>query len=42
VITGEWNGIGDPHIRGMVHATFADGSVHTADFELVPAVLTGG
>jgi hypothetical protein len=42
LITGDWNGIGDPHIRGMVHATFADGSVHTADFELVPAVLTGG
>jgi hypothetical protein len=41
LITGDWNGIGDPHIHGMVHATFADGSVHTADFDLVPAVVIG-
>jgi hypothetical protein len=42
LIVGDWNGIFDPGIRGMVHATFADGSVHTADFELVPAVRTPG
>jgi hypothetical protein len=36
LITGDWNG---SHLHGMVHATFADGSVHTADFELGPVDL---
>jgi len=38
LITGDWNGGPAPHLDGMVMVTFADGSVHTADFELVPAV----
>jgi hypothetical protein len=38
LITGEWTEGPQPHLDGMVMATFADGSVHTADFELVPAV----
>jgi hypothetical protein len=43
LITGDWNGASpEPHLNGMVIATFADGSVHTADFELVPAVRAGG
>jgi len=41
LITGDWSEGPAPHLDGMVMATFADGSVHTADFELVPAVLTG-
>jgi hypothetical protein len=36
LVVGDWNGIGDPHLRGMVKAMFADGSVHTADFVLAP------
>jgi hypothetical protein len=42
MITGNWTGGPAPHLDGMVMASLADGSVHTADFELVPAVLTGG
>jgi hypothetical protein len=39
LITGDWNGAGpQPHLHGVVMATFADGSVHTAMFELLPAV----
>src|SRR5262249_26953955 len=33
--TGDWNGIGAPGIHGTVPATCADGSVPTADFDLV-------
>jgi hypothetical protein len=43
LITGVWNTGGpQPHLDGVVIAMFADGSVHTASFELVPAVLVGG
>jgi hypothetical protein len=43
LITGDWNASPEPHLDGMVMANFADGSVHTAQFELVPAVRpTGG
>ena len=38
VITGTWKEAPQPHMDGTVMATFADGSVHTATFELVPAV----
>jgi prepilin-type processing-associated H-X9-DG protein len=39
LVTGDWNGAArEPHLDGRVMVTFADGSVHTADFELVPAV----
>jgi hypothetical protein len=41
LIVGDWNGIGDPHLRGVVHATFADGSVHTADFDIAPPAPPG-
>jgi hypothetical protein len=38
LIAGAWQEAPQPHIDGTVRATFADGSVHTASFELVPAV----
>jgi hypothetical protein len=39
LIAGDWNGASpQPHLDGMVIAIFADGSVRTADLELVPAV----
>jgi hypothetical protein len=38
LITGTWREAPQPHMDGTVMATFADGSVHTANFELVPAV----
>jgi hypothetical protein len=44
LITGVWHlvdnpaGAPQPHMDGTVTATFADGSVHTSYFELVPAV----
>jgi hypothetical protein len=38
LIAGAWQEAPQPHIDGTVRATFADGSVHTANFELVPAV----
>jgi hypothetical protein len=43
LITGVWDtGAPQPHMDGVVRASFADGSVHTADFELIPAVQTNG
>jgi hypothetical protein len=38
LITGTWQEAPQPHMDGTVMATFADGTVHTATFELVPAV----
>lgn len=38
LITGTWQEAPQPHMDGTVMATFADGSVHTANFELIPAV----
>jgi hypothetical protein len=38
LITGTWQDAPQPHMDGTVMATFADGSVHTANFELIPAV----
>ena len=40
LITGNWDTAAPQHMDGFVKATFGDGSVHTATFELVPAVQT--
>jgi hypothetical protein len=42
LVVGTWEAAPQPHMDGMVMATFADGSVHTASFTLAPAGVTNG